>query len=285
MVTGSSGFIGRRLIETLRESGLESVPVSRQSGHDLCDPAWTKALPGCDAIVHLAQSRQFRTFPDGASDMFTVNVVATATLLEWARQHGVKLFILASTGSVYRNASTPYREGDACKPADYYSATKMAAELLCEQYSECFRSVALRLFTVYGPGQSGRLVPTIVQRVANGEPVELADGTGPHLNPLHVDDAVEMILCILRRPESIVGGGFDVFNVAGVEALTVRDVVGMISRLLGIDAVIIPGPGSPRYVLADISKFVATFGYTPRIPFRHGLQSVISVGGEGVDRL
>src|SRR5262249_12395477 len=106
LVTGANGFIGRHLVAALARRhhvfgvtrGLDSVP--RLAGvewieQDLGQPISSGLLPPrIDAVVHLAQSRSYREFPEKAADIFRVNVGSTQDLLDHARLAGAETFVL-----------------------------------------------------------------------------------------------------------------------------------------------------------------------------------------------
>lgn len=63
-----------------------------------------------DAIIHLAQSRHYKNFPEMAEDIFEVNVNATFKLLNYAKKNKIKYFLFASTGDViFENTNKAYR--------------------------------------------------------------------------------------------------------------------------------------------------------------------------------
>jgi UDP-glucose 4-epimerase len=106
LVTGATGSIGPHLIRRLAP-GNEVFAISRHVDPELDRVEWIRpdlsrpldhaALPGgVDAVAHLAQSERYRDFPDGATDLFAVNVRSTASLLEYARGAGAR----ASRGHV-----------------------------------------------------------------------------------------------------------------------------------------------------------------------------------------
>src|SRR5688572_5526353 len=137
LVTGASGFIGRRVCARL-SSGHEVFAVVRGSdapvgcvgvSSNLATAFSTRTWPDrVDAVVHLAQSSRHREFPEGAADMTAINVAATASLVEYARVAGAATFILASTGNVYTPGSATASEDDAIAPRTFYAASKAAAE-------------------------------------------------------------------------------------------------------------------------------------------------------------
>jgi hypothetical protein len=142
LITGSAGFIGRRVADRWEQGSLGRVRFgwSARRGFDLSVAGWTRGLPGdgADVVVHLAQSRRYREFPEGADDMFRVNVAATSELLEWSRTHGVGRFLFASTGTIYAPGPGKLAESAECRPGSMYAATKLAAELLIQRYAGLF---------------------------------------------------------------------------------------------------------------------------------------------------
>lgn len=223
LVTGASGFIGSELVGQLLDAGHEVIATARtpQTSRpgltwveaDLSRPGWTARLPeGIRGVAHLAQSRRYREFPEGAKDMYAINLHATFELAEWCREHGVQRFVNAGTGSVYRPSRTPARENDPTEATTLYQATKLAAETILEQYARIFELSCCRIFTVYGPGQRGMLMANMIRAVASGAEITLAQGSGPLISPVHVRDVARAFVRLLEArqvPERI--------NIAGPE--------------------------------------------------------------------
>lgn len=237
LITGASGFIGQRVCARLNE-GAQLVAVTRREiavpgctslRADLASPVSTDRWPErIDCLVHLAQSVRHREFPEGAADMTAINVTATAALIEYARRAGASSFVLASTGSVYTPRPQPAAEDDPIAPAGFYAATKAAAEDLVRPYRDLMRVCVLRLFHPYGPGQEGRLIPSLVDRVREGRPISLAGGDGLVLTPTYVDDIAGVIAAASEDRR------FDgVFNVSAPEVLTLRAIGYAIGRVVG----------------------------------------------------
>ena len=188
LLTGATGFIGRRLTTLLSQRGHEVVcllrpdtpcpPGAKSIQADLGRTDAIGTLPSGDALIHLAQSSRYRGFPDAADDVFSVNTGSTARLLVLARHNGTRSFVFASTGSVYSMRDAPCREEAALQPDDFYAASKVAAEALLRPYAHHFRTCALRLFAPYGAGQHDRLVPTLIERVREHRPISLDGGAG-----------------------------------------------------------------------------------------------------------
>lgn len=211
LITGGAGFLARRLIRRLIDDHKVSAVMRDSRAERECDvehiyidltaAGFQDHLPdNVDCVIHLAQSSHYRHFPEGAEDMYRVNIAATLQLLEWARKVEVKQFIFASTANVYGNSMGLLTESDPTQPESFYGASKLAAEHLVRQYQTFFQVDILRIFTMYGPGQKGMLIPGIIDRIRTGQPITLAGGVGLYLMPIYVDDVVAAIRKLVGTP-------------------------------------------------------------------------------------
>jgi UDP-glucose 4-epimerase len=238
LVTGASGFIGSRVTESLAADhevwAVVRGPADPSRGvrwvqWDMAAPLSAGALPSrLDAIIHLAQSRDYRAFPEKALAIARVNVEATLELLDHGLRAGIERFVFASSGGVYGGSDKPLTEDSHVRPPDFYLTTKAAAETLARSYSSSFDVVALRLFFVYGRGQSpDRFVTKLIRKVLTGEPVILYGPDGIRVNPIHVSDVVRVVAA------SLVARGSREVNVAGPDVLSLRLLTQCIGECVG----------------------------------------------------
>ena len=256
LVTGATGLIGSRLVERLAPEhevfALTRRPAPPADGvewirADLTQPLDAARLPeAIDAVAHLAQSDRYRDFPDGAMDLFAVNVQSTAALLEYARGAGASAFVLASTGGSYASGPDPVAEDSPLAPPGPYFRTKRMAELLVENYAGELGGAILRLFFAYGPG--GRLlVARLADRILAGETIVVEGDPGMAMNPIYVEDAAAAFEAALGLREQAT------INVAGYEVVRVRGLVERLAEALGEEARIEPRRGSPGDLVASTS--------------------------------
>jgi len=237
-VAGAGGFVGRYLCRRLAAQGIGVVALSSGDGTGL-DPASGEfpqgfdLPPGVDAVVYLAQSPHHRPGDIPARHLLAVSVLSAVRMAELARARGIRRFLFASTGSVYRPSFAPLAETDAVRRDNWYLLSKVHAEEALDLFRRDLDITSVRLFGVYGPGQTGRLVPNLIAAVAEGRPITLernprdvGDDGGLRLSLCHVEDIAEILQALLGVE------GVPVVNLASDEALSIRDIAVAAGRVL-----------------------------------------------------
>jgi len=241
LVTGASGFVGGFVVRQLsrlhhvygiaRDNGGDSNSNVELINADLASIDCRTQLPhGIDCVIHLAQSKEYRNFPLGSVDMRLINIDATCKLLEWARMTGVRQFIFSSTANVYQKSTELLTEIHPTAPDSFYGATKLSAEHLIKQYQQFFHVDILRLFTVYGPGQHGMLIPNTFSKILAKRPIALAEGVGIYISPVFVEDVVDVIQHLI---DTACGPGIRLMNVCGDQVASLTDIVKILEKLIG----------------------------------------------------
>jgi UDP-glucose 4-epimerase len=286
LVTGGSGFIGRRLVRALLEAGADVTVADlrpfpgggvRTILGDLCDPSVVaRAIqPGTDAVFHLAAVTRVLLSVEDPAGTYRLNVDATAGLLEQARIHGVGTFMLASTNAVTGDVGTAtITEQAALRPLTPYGATKAAGEMLLSAYAASYGLTcsALRFSNVYGPGMQEKdsLIPRLMRAAAAGRGIQV-HGDGNQVRDLvHVDDIVAGTFAAWQAAYSgplILGSG---------ESVSVNDILAAARAITGAElpAEHVPAkPGEMPAVIVDISA-ARELGYEPVHDLKSGLATV-----------
>jgi UDP-glucose 4-epimerase len=301
LVTGADGFIGSHLTERLVAVGADVRAFCVYNSHgslgwlDHADPAVRGALDvrlgdirdarfvedacrGVDTIFHLAALIAIPYSYAAPASFIDTNITGTLNVLEGARRAGCRRVIQTSTSEVYGTPATlPIRETHPLQGQSPYSASKIAADKLCEAYHCSFRLpvVTVRPFNTYGPRQSARAVlpAMLTQLLAGRQRIRLG-----HLDPrrdlLFVEDTVDGFTRAATA-ERVEG---EVIQLGTGRALSIRELFDLACRTLGVEAEIEqdadrfrPEASEVMVLQADPSKARALLGWEPRTTLEDGL--------------
>ena len=202
LVTGGAGFIGSNLVDYLLKQGHEVICVDNESAEcndkfywndkacniigDITDYKFMKNLfTEVDYVFHLAAESRLQPAIKNPIEAVYKNCVGTTTILQCAREAGVKRFIYSSTSSGYGFNPSPNVETQPDDCLNPYSASKVAAEKFCKMYSDLYglETVVLRYFNVFGErsptrGQYAPVIGIFDRQKDNNEPLTIVgDGT------------------------------------------------------------------------------------------------------------
>lgn len=253
LVTGAGGFVGANVAIGLAKAGHEVVGWVRPGGPtwrldevageveiapvQLLDPeAVGAAVRAADAdwIFHLAAHGAYSWQRDVEVIMQT-NLVATVHLLDACQRQGFAAFVHAGTSSEYGFQDHAPREDELPEPNSDYASMKAAATLHCRFVAqrEGVHVVTLRLYSVYGPWEEpGRLMPTLVARGLEGKLPPLVSPDTPR-DFISVRDTERAFLRAAERTDLEPGA---VFNIGSGRQTTLREVVEVARRELGVEA-------------------------------------------------
>ena len=265
--TGGTGRVGSRLIQRLLENGYQVRMLIRQESDlanrlakmgaepvvgDLLDPnSYSKALAGCNAVLHLAAVLRRPTVEQAQA----VNYQATIDLANQAIHEGARRFVFASTNLIYGpGQETPYRESEPANSLMPYPKSKAAAESALMQLhrDHGLGLRIMRLSFVYGQGDS---------HLRDAFPMIQDWPDWKRLQMVHHADVAQALLLSLHSD----GINGQVFNVAEDAPMT----VGELRHLNNLPAVtndVDYKPGSAWDVMSDTLKIRVRLGYRPHFP-------------------
>jgi nucleoside-diphosphate-sugar epimerase len=133
-----------------------------------------------------------------------------------------------------------------------------------------FQTIVFRFFFVYGPGQQAMMVPSLLQRVLDGELITIQGDPGIRTNPIYVEDAAAVFEPALALDAS------DLFNIAGDEVVTIRGLVELMEQASGRSTTIASAPGDlGGDLVGDNTRMKEVLGVTPATRLLDGLRSMI----------
>lgn len=306
LVTGAAGFIGSNLTRHLLDQGnivvgvdnfdsfynpqLKRANISnllKNSNFELCegdirDSAFINEVMAThkpDTVVHLAARAGVRPSIEQPVLYYDVNVTGTLVLLEAMRNNGIKNMAFASSSSVYgNNKKTPFAETDNVdNPISPYAATKKADELLCYTYHHLygFNIFCLRFFTVYGHNQRPEMaIQQFGRLIREGKTITMyGDGTSRR-DYTYIDDIVDGITASIERLK-----GYEIINLGNHDTIALKDLIDLIAKTLGREAIIkqLPlQPGDVNITYADISKASKLLGFQPKHSIQEGLEKMFA---------
>lgn len=302
LVTGADGFIGSHLAERLVELGadvrafclynslgsagwLDDAPPAVRDAvdvrlGDIRDARFTaEACEGIDTVFHLAALIAIPYSYVAPESFVDTNVKGTLNMLEAARKAGCRRFVNTSTSEVYGTpASLPIGETHPLQGQSPYSASKIAADKLCEAYCCSFNlpAVTVRPFNTYGPRQSARaVVPTILSQLLAGQTTVMLGRLDPRRDLTYVRDTVRAFT--LAGAATGVEG--QVIQLGTGRAVSVGELFDLACRAMGVDAVaecdaqrLRPDASEVMVLQADPSKARTMLGWEAEVTLEEGLR-------------
>jgi UDP-glucose 4-epimerase len=300
LVTGGAGFIGSHLTEALVAGGhtvrvlddlssgtvanLASVKdrVQRIQGSVTAPELVRKAVAGCDVVYHLAALPSVAKSVEQPLASHDVCATGTLTVLDAARQAGVRRVVYAASSSAYGDQPGDVRrETDALIPLSPYAAAKLAGEHYCQCCHAVYglETVRLRFFNVFGPRQDAKspysgVISLFSAAMAKGQaPTVYGDGLQTR-DFVYVANVVQALLRAAQAPQAV----GNVYNIGNGKSVTILELVQHLNQLLGTKLKAIHAPpraGDVRHSLADISLARRDLNYEPIVSFPDGLSRTL----------
>lgn len=288
LVTGATGFIGRRFVAGSRAAGVHvqavSGPPEGRADHavELTDEEAVRSLLAGvvpDAVVHLAASGVSPS--SGRSRMVNTNVMGLQNLLLACTSLDVApSVVVVGSGFEYAPQNRPISETDPILPAvNAYGAAKAAGSIVAASFRDELPIALLRPFNVYGPGESpSRIGPAIIAAAGVEERVLLTEGEQLR-DFLHVDDFSHAIWRSL--PPAGSAPGLSVYNVGSGQPRTVRsfaETLGAALAARGRAPILAFGAlpyraGEPMVYVPDVSRIEEELGFQASISLESGLNA------------
>lgn len=305
LLTGANGFVGQtlsKLIDRQRYSVTHAInPNTSYSGVGQTDhvvqldirneadvvAAIKNIQP--DLVIHLAAISHVPTSFSQPVLTWQTNVLGTVSILDALHKYAPQAFLLfVSSAEVYGDAfksSQPLTEDSPCLPMNPYAASKLAAELACQQYfKQGLQGVIARPFNHIGPGQSEAFVTaSFAKQIAAIElgqqtPVLQVGNLAAYRDFLDVRDVCSAYLALIEVRNTPIEKR--IFNIASGTACSIQNVL---DTLLSLSTTAIKIALDPQRLRASDVPFAvgnsqylqASTGWQPNHKLATALESLL----------
>ncbi|HKC65096.1 MAG TPA: SDR family oxidoreductase [Pyrinomonadaceae bacterium] len=301
LVTGGAGFIGSHIAQALASNGARVRVIDNLStGHrenleevrgeidfheaSLADAdALRRALEDVEIVFHEAAIPSVPRSVKNPVETHVACVDATFSLLNMAREKGVRRVVYAASSSAYGDQlQLPKTEEMRPDPLSPYAAAKLVGEYYCQVFTRSYNleTVSLRYFNVFGPRQDpsseySGVISRFTSALLSGErPIIYGDGEQSR----DFTYIADVVAANLLAAETTKGIG-QIINVARGERISLNELLNTMKKITGRMDVQPeyrePRAGDVRHSLADIRRARATLGYEPRVGLEEGLRKTI----------
>lgn len=316
LITGGAGFIGSHLAEAFLEKGddvyiiddlstgsKENIQPLQQDprfagrlfttidtifNHD----ALLELVGTCDRVFHLAAAVGVRYILDKPLESIKINIQGTEKVLELCNKFKKRVLITSSSEVYGKHVHAPLVEtdniiyGPSSKFRWSYAASKLMDEFTALAYfrTNGLQVIIARLFNTVGPRQTGAygmVIPRLVSQALQNIPLTVY-GTGRQSRTFtYVKDVVEALMGLMEADEA----AGEVFNIGGIEEITILDLAEKIIKLTKSSSAIDVIPYEKAFEedfedmqrrVPSIEKIRAVAGFEPKTDLDTILQNVVA---------
>lgn len=302
VVTGGAGFIGSNICKKIIENGdFVKVIDNLSTGYkknifelfenknfefvemDLSDyDKLVDELQGYDCVIHLAALNSVPRSFKYPRETFINNLMGSINILEASRINEIKKVVISSSSSVYGDSEKLPKSEDMIKnPKSMYAQQKSSIEEFCEQYSKNYKMniTCLRYFNVFGPNQDpdseySAVIPLFIKKIMNKEEIIVNGSDQISRDFTYVDNVVNGTIGVTKS--GLIG--FNFFNLAAGNRITLKKMIELISKNLEIEAKVKIGPyrvGDIMHSMASITKLNEALKINEMISFEDGIKNTV----------
>jgi UDP-glucose 4-epimerase len=265
VITGAAGFLGRSVVSELERRGIVVTGVSRRKIPGLLQVRDYSEAPTGDVLVHLAEAND-RGWVEANSVWYEERALGVLRAL---LNKEFRRVVYASSAVLYGDqVRTPRDVDEQVRVVDSYTRLKHSSEM---EVLRC-NGVAARLANLYGPGMAGgNVLSTILKQLPKEGPVRVLDTT-PVRDFLWVEDAAQALAAV------VLGEASGIFNVGTSQGTSIAELAQVVLETAGQGGRPVESGyqgESHSYLVVDIRRTTAQFGWRPTIPLREGIGTLV----------
>jgi len=300
LVTGSAGFIGYHLCQSLLDDGYQVLGIDNLndyydvslknsrlaklenrnfifrkidiSNREELQKSFEEFKP--EKVVNLAAQAGVRYSLKNPYAYLDSNLTGFLNIIELCRNHKVKGLIYASSSSVYgANEKIPFSIDDRTdEPLALYGATKKSNELIAYSYSHLYdlNTTGLRFFTVYGPwGRPDMAMFIFAKNILANQPIQVFNHGKMKRDFTYIDDIIFGTKQAIEKNYKC-----EIFNLGNNKSENLMDMIAIMENSLSSKAIVDFQPIQPGDVKdgwADIDHSIKKLGYNPQIDIVDGI--------------
>lgn len=309
IVTGGAGFIGSHVVDLLsidenhkvivvdsllgsNFKEVEKNPSAEYIYGDVSDFIQMQTIFEMYKpykVVHLAANGNVPLSDTYSSVDFNSNTVGSYNIVNLCIRYEVEKLVYASTAAVYGEpVYTPIDEKHQTRPISWYGNSKFYGENLCHMAYTTYglNFTAFRIFNTFGPRQPRYVLFDLIKKLGLDSTKLEVLGTGEQIRDYaYVSDTAKYFVEALSNDTA----NGQVYNIAGGNPISIKELVKIITNVYQIDPVITytgqSWKGDIMNLTADITKLVRDFGFEPKVNVADGVERTIKWFFDNKDRI
>lgn len=294
-ITGGGGFVGRHLTKYLlknkfeitvfddlsncTQESIESIGKVNFVRGDIRDYEFLeKSMKNQELVIHLAAKTSVSESKENQESVMNVNVNGSLNVIKSCNNCNISKIIVISSAAVYGEGmkGKPHDENSSTNPISVYGKSKLEMENIIREFSKTtnLNSIILRLFNVYGKGQSdvyAGVIKKFVNSAQNSKPVVIYGKGDQTRDFIHVNDVVEYIA---RAIKNINGKKAEIFNIGTGKVISIKQLAKDIFSIFKKNLVINYSEqieGNIKFSSTKIDKSEKMLDYYPKIGLEEGI--------------
>lgn len=299
-VSGGNGFIGTHLVKKLNQEGHQITIFDNFSNSSKIDnmrkedlqiiegdirnfKELSKSMIGHDLVIHLAAKISVTESIKNPEETFEVNVKGTENILKACKKHNIKKIIALSSAAVYGDNDNPnlkFHEEDKTFAISPYGTSKIKMEesILQSSKTNGIKSIVLRLFNVYGKGQTDEyagVISKFINVIKNNLPLIIFGEGNQTRDFIDIDDVIQLINNIINLNFE---KKFEVYNVGNGKSWKIVDLANLMIKIASSKNKIIfkeKREGEIIHSIATIDKAKKELNFNPKISLEEGIRKFL----------